>query len=108
LLVATEFRQENSGNIKADTGLAIPEPCVILAHLNKGTFRFITEEQAGKPEAPAKPKSREGKRSSQKKILAARRRWRGPRAQWVTLPVLPFLFVHVFNGYVASLSATIK
>ena len=38
------------------------------------------------------------------KFIATRRRWRGPRAQLVTLSVLPFSFVHVFNGYVACLS----
>ena len=44
------------------------------------------------------------KRDKGRENSSPRRRWRGPRAHLVTLFVLPFSFVHVFNGYVASLS----
>ena len=62
---------------------------------------------AGKPGA-TRDSQRVEKIKVSKKFIAARRRWRGPRAQLVTLSVLPFSLVHVFSGYVASLSKTLN
>ena len=61
---------------------------------------------AGKPGA-TQGSQRVKKIIGSKIIYRRAAKWRGPRAQLVTQSVLPFLLVHVFSGYVASLSKTL-